>query len=56
MAMYDINLINADGTGLTAIASGANPDWFAPLPGRPEAAFAHRLHRNRVRVRRVRLR
>jgi Tol biopolymer transport system component/chitodextrinase len=41
MAMYDMNLINADGTGLTAIASGANADWFAPLPGRPEAAFTH---------------
>ncbi len=41
MAMYDIYLIHADGTGLTAIASGANPEWFAPLPGRPEAAFTH---------------
>jgi PKD repeat protein len=39
MAMYDLNVINADGTGLTVIASGANADWFAPLPGRPEAAF-----------------
>ena len=39
--MYDIYLIHADGTGLTAIASGANPEWFAPLPGRPEAAFTH---------------
>ena len=41
MAMYDIYLVDADGTGLKVIASGANPDWFAPLPGRPEAAFTH---------------
>ena len=39
MAMYDIYVVNADGTGLTAIASGGNPDWFAPLPGRPIAMF-----------------
>ncbi len=38
-AMYDIYVSNADGTGLTAIASGGNPDWFIPLPGRPIAAF-----------------
>jgi PKD repeat protein len=41
MTMYDIYLIHADGTGRTVIGSGANPDWFAPLPGRPEAAFTH---------------
>ena len=41
VAMYDINVVNADGTGLTAIASGGNPDWFIPLPGRPIAAFGY---------------
>ena len=34
-------LVNTDGTGLTTIASGANPDWFTPLPGQPVAAFTY---------------
>ena len=34
-------VVNADGTGLTAIASGANPDWFTSLPGQPVAAFTY---------------
>jgi Tol biopolymer transport system component/PKD repeat protein len=37
--VYGTYLVNADGTGLTAIASGSDPDWFTPLPGRPVAAF-----------------
>ena len=46
MAMYHMYLINADGTGRTVIASGANADWFAPLPGRPEAAYTHQCTGN----------
>src|SRR6266851_2053222 len=32
-------LVNADGTGLTALASASAPDWFRPLAGQPVAAF-----------------
>ena len=37
--VYGTYLVNADGTGLTAIASGSNPDLFRPSPGQPVAAF-----------------
>ena len=37
--VYGLYLVNADGTGLTAIAGGSDPDWFKPLPGQPVAAF-----------------
>jgi len=37
--VYDMDVVNADGTGLTTIASGADPNWFAPRPGQPVAAF-----------------
>jgi PKD repeat protein len=37
--VYGLYLVNADGTGLTTIASGDDPEWFTPLPGQPVAAF-----------------
>jgi PKD repeat protein len=37
--MYGQYLVNADGTGLTAIASASDADWFKPLAGQPVAAF-----------------
>jgi PKD repeat protein len=40
-AVYGMYVVNADGTGLTALASGANPDWFTSLPGQPVAAFRY---------------
>ena len=39
--VYGMYLVNADGTGLTATASGADPDWFTSLPGQPVAAFTY---------------
>ena len=39
--VYGIYLVNADGTGLTTIASGGDPDWLTPLPGQPVAAFTY---------------
>jgi PKD repeat protein len=39
--VYGMYLVNADGTGLTALASGANPDWFRSLPGQPVGAFTY---------------
>ncbi|HEX9366624.1 MAG TPA: PKD domain-containing protein, partial [Vicinamibacterales bacterium] len=39
--VYDMDVVNADGTGLTTIASGGDPNWFAPLPGQPVAAFTY---------------
>ena len=37
--VYGTYLVNADGTGLTALASGSSPDLFRPLGGQPVAAF-----------------
>src|SRR5947209_10901327 len=39
--VYGMYVVNADGTSLTAIASGADPDWFTSLPGQPVAAFTY---------------
>jgi PKD repeat protein len=32
-------VVNADGTGLTAIGGGHHPEWFVPPPGFPVATF-----------------
>jgi PKD repeat protein len=37
--MAGIYVVNADGTGLSLIAIGGDPDWFVSPPGRPLASF-----------------
>jgi PKD repeat protein len=38
--VYGTYLVDADGTGLTPVATGSSPDWFNPSPGQPVASFA----------------
>jgi PKD repeat protein len=39
--VYTMYLVYADGSGLTPIASGDDPEWFTSLPGQPVAAFTY---------------